>query len=266
MNNPATNIRIGTLVPGNKNAADYIRQIKPHGFESVSITFWQKLGDVNLKNLALEVKEVIGSDDIAVNCLGIFGNPLGDTPIDLETVRGWEALIDHAHLFGANVIAGFAGRVRNAKLDESMPRYKEVFAPLAQRAADRGVRLAFENCDMGDTWESGQWNIAHSPTAWEMMFNEVPSDQIGLEWEPCHQLVSLIDPLAATPEVDQQGLSRPRERRDRLVGRHQNQRYSRQQAVRLSSHPRLRRYELDRRHQHSADGRLSRLHRHRRLA
>jgi len=189
------NIRIGTLVSGNGNAADYIRQIKPHGFESFAITFWQKLGDVNLKELALKVKEEIGDADIKINCIGIFGNPLGNTPLDEETRRGWEALIDHAHLFGANVIAGFAGRVCGSNLDESIPRFKEVFAPLAQRAADKGLRIAFENCDMGDTWADGKWNIAHSPNAWEMMFNAVPADNIGLEWEPCHQMVSLIDPL-----------------------------------------------------------------------
>jgi sugar phosphate isomerase/epimerase len=40
-----------------------------------------------------------------------------------------------------------------------------------------------------------KWNIAHSPDAWEMMFNEVPSDALGLQWEPCHQMVSLNDPL-----------------------------------------------------------------------
>ena len=28
-----------------------------------------------------------------------------------------------------------------------------------------------------------------------MIFNELPSDSLGLEWEPCHQMVSLIDPL-----------------------------------------------------------------------
>jgi sugar phosphate isomerase/epimerase len=27
------------------------------------------------------------------------------------------------------------------------------------------------------------------------MFNEVPSQALGLEWEPCHQMVSLIDPM-----------------------------------------------------------------------
>ncbi|HEV7225352.1 MAG TPA: sugar phosphate isomerase/epimerase, partial [Pirellulales bacterium] len=78
---------------------------------------------------------------------------------------------------------------------ESMPAFKQVFAPLAQRAEDRGVRIAFENCDMRGTWDYGDWNIAHAPTAWELMFNEVPSPALGLEWEPCHQMVSLIDPL-----------------------------------------------------------------------
>ena len=45
------------------------------------------------------------------------------------------------------------------------------------------------------TWETGDWNIAHNPDAWELMFNETPDENIGLEWEPCHQLVYLIDPL-----------------------------------------------------------------------
>ena len=70
-----------------------------------------------------------------------------------------------------------------------------MWGDLARRAADRGVRIAFENCAMGGNWATGDWNIAHNPDAWEMMFNAVPSDNLGLEWEPCHQLVYLIDPL-----------------------------------------------------------------------
>ena len=48
---------------------------------------------------------------------------------------------------------------------------------------------------MEGTWDKGDWNIAHNPTAWEMMFDALPMDNIGLEWEPCHQMVSLIDPI-----------------------------------------------------------------------
>jgi sugar phosphate isomerase/epimerase len=194
MTNRLLDIRIGTLVSGGEKTADYIRQIKGYGFESFSITFWQTI-KVDLEKLADEVKAAIGDDDIQINCLGIFGNPLETTPIDLETLKGWEACIDHAHLFGANVVAGFTGRLRGRRVDESLPRLKEVFTPLAQRAADRGIRLAFENCDMGGDWNSGDWNIAHAPTAWEMIFNELPFDNVGLEWEPCHQMVSLVDPI-----------------------------------------------------------------------
>ena len=81
------------------------------------------------------------------------------------------------------------------ELPESLPRYKQVWGELARRAADKGVRIAFENCPMLGTWETGDWNIAHNPAAWEMMFNELPHDNIGLEWEPCHQLFYLIDPM-----------------------------------------------------------------------
>ena len=48
---------------------------------------------------------------------------------------------------------------------------------------------------MGGTWKRGSWNIAIGPDAWEMMFEAIPSACLGLEWEPCHQLLCLADPL-----------------------------------------------------------------------
>ncbi len=188
-------IRIGTLVSGGPQTADYIRQIKGYGFESFSITFWQTLGATDLRLLASQVKEAIGDDDIKISSLAVFGNPLDATPIDQETLHGWETLIDHASLFGADTVAGFTGRLRGKSIPDSMPRFKEVFAPLAQRAADKGIRLAFENCSMGGNWHTGDWNLAHNPKAWELMFDAVPAENLGLEWEPCHQMVTLIDPI-----------------------------------------------------------------------
>jgi sugar phosphate isomerase/epimerase len=195
MSNRLLDIRMGTLVRGGADTGSYIRQIKPYGFESFSIQFWQTLGKTDLPRLADEVKEAIGDADIKISCLGMFGNPLETTAIDLETLKGWEACIDNAHLFGTDMVAGFTGRLRGKKITDSIPRFKEIFTPLVKRAADKGVRIAFENCDMGGDWETGDWNIAHASTAWEMIFNEIPFDNIGLEWEPCHQMVSLVDPI-----------------------------------------------------------------------
>ena len=188
-------IRIGTLVNGGPGAADYIRQILPYGFESFSITFWQTLGDTNLRKLADEVNEALAGTGVVINSLGCFGNMLENRPIDKQTRDGWGKCIDAAHLFGCDLVTGFAGRLIGKPIDESMGAFKKTFTPLVKRAADKGVRLAFENCDMGGTWDNGDWNIAHNPTAWEMMFDAIPADNIGLQWEPCHQMVSLIDPI-----------------------------------------------------------------------
>jgi len=187
-------IRIGTLVNGG-SAAKVIPQIIDHGFESFGLTFWQTTGDVDLKETAKKVKELLAERDVVISTVGIFGNPLTGHGNNADTLASWERLIDHAHLFGASIVAGFTGRLTDRPIDESMDKFKEVFGELARRAEDRGVKIAFENCDMGGTWAKGDWNLAHNPTAWEMMFNAVPSESIGLQWEPCHQMVSLIDPI-----------------------------------------------------------------------
>ena len=186
-------IRIGTLV-GGEDAVRVLPQIVPHGFESFSLTFWQSTRGLDLSETAKRVKEILAESGSVVSSLGIFGNVLTGAGDNADTLASWERLIDHAHEFGTDLVAGFTGRMPGA-IDGSIPKFREVFGELAKRAADRGVRLAFENCDMGGTWEQGDWNIAHNPTAWEMMFNAVPDANIGLQWEPCHQMVSLIDPI-----------------------------------------------------------------------
>jgi sugar phosphate isomerase/epimerase len=177
------------------DVASHVRRLLPLGFESIQPFFWQTTGAADLPRLAGEIREAIGDADATVGALGMFGNPLEDREMDRETLRGWEALIDNAHHFGTDVVAGFTGRVRGRPLPESLPKYSEVWGELARRAADRGVRIAFENCAMNGNWQTGDWNIAHNPDAWELMFDALPADNLGLEWEPCHQLVYLIDPI-----------------------------------------------------------------------
>jgi len=188
-------IRIGTLAGRGEKTADYIAEILPYGFESFSITFWAGLQGAKLKEMAKKVKDVIG-DSAVISSLGMFGNPLDPKADSFKnTVQGWKECIDNAHLFGTDLVCGFAGRMIDLPIDQSMKQFKKIFGDLAKRAADKGVRLAFENCDMGGTWGKGDWNIAQYPVAWEMMFNEVPMNNLGLEWEPCHQMVKLIDPM-----------------------------------------------------------------------
>ncbi len=197
MPDPQHAIRIGTLVPAQSSigAAAYIRQILPYGFESFQLTFGRTLGDVNLERLAGEVHEALEGSGAVISALGLYGNPLEQGPENEQTRHDWARLIENAHHFGTRIIGGFTGRLRDRPIPESIPRFQEVFTPLAQQAAEAGVRIAFENCAMDGTWACGDWNIAHNPDAWTLMFEAVPNEVLGLEWEPCHQMVTLIDPM-----------------------------------------------------------------------
>jgi sugar phosphate isomerase/epimerase len=191
-------IRIGTVVPAHERTAELIGQLLPHGFESFQISFGRTVGEFDVTALATAVRRVLeaappGVDGLPVriSTVGVYGNPLTSP----ETVRDWERLIDAACAFGCDILRGVAGRITGRPVPDSYARFSEVFGPLARRAEDRGVRLAFENCEMRGSWEAGDWNIAHAPAAWDAMFAAVDSPVVGLQWEPCHQLVSFIDPL-----------------------------------------------------------------------
>lgn len=189
-------IRIGTLVPCNRvDPVAYVRSILPHGFESFQLFFWETLGGADLARLADELGELLEGSGAIISSLGLFGNPMEREPKDVQTLRDWERCIDNVHRFGCDLVVGFTGRLRGQTIDANMPRYVEIWRPLVERAAANGVRIAFENCPMEGNWHTGDWNIAHNPAAWRLMFEALPYDNVGLEWEPCHQMTQLIDPI-----------------------------------------------------------------------
>jgi sugar phosphate isomerase/epimerase len=184
-------IEIGTCVPGGQ-AEKWLPHIVKSGFECVSINFHMTLGGVNLKELAGKIKDILGDSGVKVASLGYYCNPLSN-PDQRKTLEG---CIDLADDFGAPMVSTFAGALEGQSVDDAMPQYKKVFRELGKRAADRGKKIAIENCPMGGTWKKNTCNIGFHPKAWEMMFEEVPDENIGLEWEPAHQMYQLIDPVS----------------------------------------------------------------------
>ncbi len=180
-------IKIGTLIPGTI-AEELLPQLNPCGFETYELNFGIGPSRQDLTEHAKKVLDLL--DGREISALGVYGNTLMNESVQ----NGVANLIKSAHLYGCNRVGIFAGADETKSVPDNIPRFKEVFEPLAKLAEDCGVKIGFENCGSG--WDGGSFNIAFCPEAWELMFDAVPSDALGLEWEPCHSVINLIDPIA----------------------------------------------------------------------
>jgi sugar phosphate isomerase/epimerase len=145
-------------------------------------------------------REAAAARGAVISALGVYGNPLRQDAEGEVARDGLRRAIRSARAYGTDLVGCFAGRVPGTPVPESIPRFREIFVEFARMAEGEGVRLVFENCLQGGNWQLGAVNIGFHPTAWELMFDAVPSAALGLEWEPCHLMCQLIDPL---PVLDQ---------------------------------------------------------------
>ena len=184
-------IRIGTCLPG-PMAEVWGPHMADAGFETLSVNFHMEYYGVNIEEQGPRMKAMAEEKGVEITTLGYYCNAVQYE----DHQHALERAIDAAHLYGAKIVSTFAGAYEGRPIDESFEKFGKVFRELAKRAEDRGVKLAIENCPMGGTWQNPTCNIGINPRAWEAMFNEVPSDALGLEWEPAHQMIQLIDPIA----------------------------------------------------------------------
>lgn len=184
-------IAVGTCIQGDKFTS-WVPGMLDKGFECFTVNFHMSLGGIKLQELAPQVRGILDGTGIKVSSLGFYSNPL----MNEDHKAQLHECIDMAEAFGTNVVSTFAGALEGQAVHKAMPKFKEVFGELARHAEDKGVKIAIENCPMGGSWYRPTCNIGFHPQAWEMMFNEVDSPALGLEWEPAHQLRQLLDPIA----------------------------------------------------------------------
>lgn len=77
----------------------------------------------------------------------------------------------------------------NMKYDPeaSVEAVAEVFKTFIELAEKHQVKLCFENCPL-------MGNIAISPYMWEVLFEKLDSEQVGLVFDPSHLVWQFIDP------------------------------------------------------------------------
>jgi sugar phosphate isomerase/epimerase len=102
-----------------------------------------------------------------------------------------------AEMLGLKNVNTFIGRVTEKNIDENLELFKTVWPPLIQFAEEHGVKIGIENCPM--LFDYGQWpggqNLATTPAVWRRMFELLPSESLGLNYDPSHFIWQFMDPI-----------------------------------------------------------------------
>ncbi len=134
--------------------------------------------------------------DLEISAFGWYPNwlALGETELE-KSSEYFTQLLELAAKWQVPAVCTFAGRNPELDIKENIPLFKEVWEPLAHKAEEVGVKIGFENCPMFHTYPFKGGNIAYTPYAWDLMFEAVPSEALGLEYDPSHMIVLEMDYL-----------------------------------------------------------------------
>jgi sugar phosphate isomerase/epimerase len=147
---------------------------------------------------AEQVNETVARAGVTISGLGYYPNPLAPDADEAQVyIDHLKNVILAAELLGVGVVNTFVGRDWTRSVDENWPRFMEVWPPLIAFAEDHGIKIGIENCPMAfsmDEWPGGK-NLAHTPAIWRRMFDAIPSDHFGLNYDPSHMVWQQMDYL-----------------------------------------------------------------------
>ena len=147
---------------------------------------------------AAKINEATLEKGITISALGYYPNPLCPDRAEATVyIDHLKKVIETAPKLGVNTVTTFIGRDPAKSIDDNWQRFLEVWKPLVKHAEANGVRIAIENCPMyfsSDEWPGGK-NLAISPAIWRRMFEDIPSDSFGLNYDPSHLLWMQMDYL-----------------------------------------------------------------------
>ncbi len=141
------------------------------------------------------------SKGVEISALAFYPNTMDGNPDKRAANIGHlKTVIRASAKLGINLVTTFIGRDQAKTVEENLETVKEVWQPLLQLAEELDVKIAIENCPMlfgPDQWPGGQ-NLMTTPAIWRKVFKILPSDHLGINYDPSHfvwQMVDYIRPL-----------------------------------------------------------------------
>jgi sugar phosphate isomerase/epimerase len=146
---------------------------------------------------AKEIRSMLRGHDLEISSLGFYPNPLHpDADVREGAFAHIKKVVDAAVLLEVEIVGTFIGADQSKSAAANLETFAKLWPPIITYAGERGIKIAIENCPMlwHDTWPGGQ-NVAYSPSIWKQMFEIIPDDNFGLNYDPSHLIWQFIDEI-----------------------------------------------------------------------
>jgi sugar phosphate isomerase/epimerase len=145
---------------------------------------------------AKDVHKLLDGHGLQISSLAYYPNPLHPDLAHRQAVLDHlKQVIEAAALLEVPIVGTFVGRDKDKTVPANLQEYAKVWPPIVKFAGDRGVKIAIENCPMlfsYDEWPGGN-NLASTPAIWRKMWEIIPDDNFGLNLDPSHLILQMID-------------------------------------------------------------------------
>jgi len=185
-----------------------------NGFEALEIACWPSAGGEGRRYARVahidvdrlepkRVRDLMRRYNLEISSLAYYPNNLDPDSATRQAANDHlRGVIEAAERLEVETVGTFVGRDQNRSLADNLEDFKKVWPPIIKFAAQHKVKVAIENCPMifsSDEWPGGR-NLAYSPAIWRQMFELIPDENFGLNFDPSHLVWQFIDYTRAVRE------------------------------------------------------------------
>jgi len=178
-----------TACMGKRTLAECVEFAGGAGFDALEVHTRHLPADKAVAE-ASQVKDLFARHGVGISSIAAYDNLLaGNAAQRQEAIEGMKRCVDACVAVGTDVLCALAGMPVDGKSKEQTIEedFKVVFTPIAQYAADKGVKLAFENYFA---------TLIQNFELWDAALAVLPYDNVGFNYDPSHLIWQDIDYLA----------------------------------------------------------------------
>lgn len=200
---------INSAILGHYTLEEMVEFVSGIGYESIEVACWPSgkadrryagVSHIDVNNLddakIRHIQKLFYDNDLEISALAYYPNVLDD---DADTrdnnLNHLYKVIDAAKLLDVNMVTTFIGKNHKLTLNENFELFEKTWPAIVNYAQNKDVKIAIENCPMwfsDDEWPSGK-NLFTSPANWRRVFEIIPNDNFGINYDPSHLVWLHID-------------------------------------------------------------------------